>query len=386
MTTLSLQLLDPAPAGEASPARDPRAAQPGRGSKEGHAAFGAALGRALSADDAAGHAAAAFAHGAQAAGPGARARPAAEVSDERTGPAGERRGRRAEPKEAEPKAAGDAPTAAQTAAAAALAGTPAARRAPARAGDAPQGGTPAAAAGAAGVKAPLASVDAAVGRLAARAAAKGPLAAPGTAAPADPVHAAGKGAAQAAPAREKAREREAPRAEQVATPARAELTAPAPALAEPRAASRAAAPAAAAPAPLPAAPAGQDVQGAVLHSAAHLKVDAGGALGAIELHLRVRDGAVLLRVDGDAARAVESHAGELSRSLAGHGLELAPIEVGARDAGASLGGQGGRGFEERREAWQEAADARQGPTAAPPAPAGRGAPPTRSDRGVHVEA
>jgi len=215
-------------------------------------------------------------------------------------------------------------------------------------------------------------------RLASRAAAKGPLAAPS---PAKALPAAALPAADGA--REKAREREAPKAETAAliAAAREPLTPPVPAT-EARPASRVAAPQPTAPLPAPAA--GHDLQGGLLRSAAHLTLDPGTA-GSLELHLRVRDGALHLRVEGEGARAVEARAGELSSALAGEGLKLAPIELGGADAGPRSGGEGGRGFEERRDAWQEAADAHHQP-AATPSPAGRGEAAPQGDRGIHVEA
>ncbi|MFL5273600.1 MAG: hypothetical protein ACJ79E_16195 [Anaeromyxobacteraceae bacterium] len=139
---------------------------------------------------------------------------------------------------------------------------------------------------------------------------------------------------------------------------------------------------AAAPAlPPPPADAG-DVQGAVLRHSAHLRVDAGG-LGALELHLRVRDGALHLRVDGEGARTVEARAGELSRALAGEGLRLASVEAPPQD-GAHTGADGGRGHGERRDAWQEARDARDAPT--PPQPRAATTPTPATARGVHVKA
>ncbi len=209
-------------------------------------------------------------------------------------------------------------------------------------------------------------------RLAARAAAKGPLAAPSSAKPQAPSS-----------VREKAREREATKAE-VAVPtaaAREALTPPA-AATEARPASRAAASQPAAPLPAPGA--GQELQGGVLRSAAHLKLDAGSA-GTLELHLRVRDGALHLRVEGEGARALEARSGELSQALAGEGLKLAPIELGGTDAGLRAGGEGGRGFEERREAWQEAAEAQHHP-GANPARATRSDAGPQAGRGIHVEA
>jgi hypothetical protein len=178
--------------------------------------------------------------------------------------------------------------------------------------------------------------------------------------------------------REKSHEPEGPRA----APAAARLDPPS-ALASPQDASATARPATpSTPSPIPPPPPGQDVQGAVLHHAAHLTVDA-GALGSIELHLRLRDGALHLRVEGEAGRAVEARAGELSRTLAGEGLRLA-IEPPSRE-GSALGnaGDGGRHFEERREAWNEAADARD---RVPAATSATKTTPTVTPGGVHVTA
>ncbi len=178
--------------------------------------------------------------------------------------------------------------------------------------------------------------------------------------------------------REKSREPEGPHA----APAAARLDPPS-AVASPQDASATARPAAPrTPSPIPPPPPGQDVQGAVLRHAAHLTVDA-GALGSVELHLRLRDGALHLRVEGEAGRAVEARASELSRTLAGEGLRLA-IETPSRE-GSALGstGDGGRHFEERREAWNEAADARDRAPAAAPATKTTS---TVTPGGVHVTA
>jgi hypothetical protein len=114
-------------------------------------------------------------------------------------------------------------------------------------------------------------------------------------------------------------------------------------------------------APLPPPPAGQEVGGAVLRNAAHLRVET-GELGALSLHLRVLEGALHLRVDGEAAAVVEARAGELSRALAGEGLRLAPIETPSREGAGvqsgTSGGGGGTQSEGRREAWNEAAETR----------------------------
>jgi hypothetical protein len=135
---------------------------------------------------------------------------------------------------------------------------------------------------------------------------------------------------------------------------------------------------------LPAPPSGQDVQGAVLQNAAHLKVDA-GAQGALELHLRVRDGALHLRVDGPSAHLVESRSSELSSSLAGQGLKLAPIETGSsqEQPGMRSGSDGGRQGEERREAWNDAEEARDRSS---PAPSTSNEPAAAAKSGIHVKA
>ena len=196
--------------------------------------------------------------------------------------------------------------------------------------------------------------------------------------------------------REKAREQEPARAVE-ATPLAARSEAPgAPAAADLRAASRSASAHStphAAP-PLPAPPAGQDVGGAVLRNAAHLRVETGD-MGALSLHLRVREGALHLRVDGGAAGVVEARASELSRALASEGLRLAPIEraspEGAGVQGGATGG-GGQASDERREAWNEAAEGRGAEPgrprqAQPPrAPAASSAPSPTPKGGVHVQA
>jgi hypothetical protein len=103
---------------------------------------------------------------------------------------------------------------------------------------------------------------------------------------------------------------------------------------------------------LPPPPPDADVSGAVLRSAAHLRIDA-GALGALDLHLRIRDGALHLRVGGDAAPAIEARSGELSRALAGDGLRLAPIDVRPGDGAATSYASGGGQREPRRDPWAE---------------------------------
>lgn len=122
---------------------------------------------------------------------------------------------------------------------------------------------------------------------------------------------------------------------------------------------------------------GPEVDGAVLRSAAHLRIETPG-LGEMELHLRIRDSVAHLRVEGEGAGLLEARAAELSRALAGEGLRLGPIEVSphrAPDAGA-----GDPGSREQRGAWRPPEE-RQQPSPPPPP---RSAPVRRS--GVHVKA
>jgi hypothetical protein len=77
----------------------------------------------------------------------------------------------------------------------------------------------------------------------------------------------------------------------------------------------------------------RSADGAVLRNAAHLRVEAPG-LGELELHLRVRDGVAHVRIDGEAAHAVEARAAELSRALASEGLKLGQLD--AKHAAAPL--------------------------------------------------
>jgi flagellar hook-length control protein FliK len=83
-----------------------------------------------------------------------------------------------------------------------------------------------------------------------------------------------------------------------------------------------------------------------------------GALGAVDLHLRVRDGTVHLRVDGEAAHLVETRSAELTRALAGEGLKLGSVEVPRKEDSSTQSGTLDQG-EGRRQGWQEAADARE---------------------------
>jgi flagellar hook-length control protein FliK len=127
-------------------------------------------------------------------------------------------------------------------------------------------------------------------------------------------------------------------------------------VAEPRPSSAPTASPAPLPAPLPPPPSGVDVSGALLRSSAHLKLEA-GALGSVDLHLRIRDGAVHLRVAGEAAHIVETRSAELNRALASEGLKLGSVEV-SKEGSSPQGGTLDQG-EGRRQGWQEAADARE---------------------------
>jgi len=394
MTTSPLLILGAKPAGDGPPAA--LGAHPSS-SHHRQAAFGEALGHALQAGTACGAAHASIGEGAI---PGTVARTQATES-KATAP-GERRARRAERRlESAEKPAETSATPQPTAAAAAATSTGAAtttHHAFSASSNATASDPPARAAAS-----KLAAVATAVGQLAAHAAAKSPMPAPGTDTGSAPhttgasgtgsaggsAHASATAAtgakARSAPARERPPDPDADHSDSAAAPAKLDTPTPA-AAAEPRPVVRAAAAPIATASPIPLPPKGLDVQGAVLQSAAHLKVDT-GTMGAIELHLRIRDGAVHLRVDGDVASTMQSRSGDLSRSLAGEGLKLAPIEVGSHDAGAALGGEGGRGFEERRDAWSEAADARQGgASSTAPGPSGQSESNAASGHGVHVEA
>jgi hypothetical protein len=83
-------------------------------------------------------------------------------------------------------------------------------------------------------------------------------------------------------------------------------------------------------------------------------------MGSVELHLRVRESSLFLKVEGDAAQVLGARAGELSRTLAAEGLRLAPVEVVPQDGVAwqSGGEQGGWQGEARQQAWNEAAEGR----------------------------
>lgn len=126
------------------------------------------------------------------------------------------------------------------------------------------------------------------------------------------------------------------------------------------------------------APAAAD--GAVLQHSAHLRVEAPG-VGELELHLRVRDGIAHLRVDGDAARVIESRVADLSRALASQGLELGTLDVREPEAFAGFD-QGGAAPRQHRDSGRERDEApprapvpdpprRSAAPAAPPASVGR---------------
>jgi hypothetical protein len=91
---------------------------------------------------------------------------------------------------------------------------------------------------------------------------------------------------------------------------------------------------------------GSGVDGAILQSAAHLRIEGtpGGA-GDIELHLRVRGDVTHVRIDGEAGRVAAVHAPELANALATVGLSLGRLEtppVAAPSPSASSSGFGDR--------------------------------------------
>ena len=140
------------------------------------------------------------------------------------------------------------------------------------------------------------------------------------------------------------------------------------------------------------------VDGAVLRSAAHLRISAGqGGAGDIELHLRIRGGVAHLRVEGDGGHLVGSRAPELASALAGAGLTLGKLEAPAAPSAApsshlSFGdgrGQGGG----QPGTFESPGDGQPQPGARgdahPPAPTPSRSPPGRSPSargGIHVEA
>jgi hypothetical protein len=91
---------------------------------------------------------------------------------------------------------------------------------------------------------------------------------------------------------------------------------------------------------------GSGVDGAILQSAAHLRIEGtpGGA-GDIELHLRVRGDVTHVRIDGEAGRVAAVHAPDLANALATVGLSLGRLEtppVAAPSPSASSSGFGDR--------------------------------------------
>ncbi len=234
--------------------------------------------------------------------------------------------------------------------------------------------------GAAAGKALRAALGDGVARASAALTAKSPLALP-----ASKALAAAAAALESDRGREKPKDREKGTGGDGALPSPRELPSPLPSPLEARPSVKVAAaqPVSRPDLPLPSAAAGGEVQGSVLRQAAHLRMDVNG-LGLIELHLRVRGEALHLRVEGEGARAIESRAGELSRTLAGEGLKLA-LEIPAQErSGLHARGDGGRGSDERRQAWNEAAESRRdGPPATPPQR--KHTPKTPLD-GVHVKA
>lgn len=115
--------------------------------------------------------------------------------------------------------------------------------------------------------------------------------------------------------------------------------------------------------------------GAVLRNAAHLRVAAPG-VGELELHLRIRDGVAHVRVDGDAARVVESHAAELSRALAGEGLKLGQLDAKAPTVASSSAGSahGDAASHHHRERGHERGETPPGTPPRPPRALGAASP------------
>jgi hypothetical protein len=73
---------------------------------------------------------------------------------------------------------------------------------------------------------------------------------------------------------------------------------------------------------------GSGVDGAILQSAAHLRIEgAPGGAGDVELHLRVRGDVTHVRIDGEVGRVAAVHAPELANALASVGLSLGRLET-----------------------------------------------------------
>lgn len=142
---------------------------------------------------------------------------------------------------------------------------------------------------------------------------------------------------------------------------------------------------------------GTGVTGAILQSAAHLRIEGlPGGIGDIELHLRVRGDVTHVRIDGEAGRIAAVNAPELATALASAGLTLGRLEtppVAAPSSSAPSGGfgepagPGGSHFQPPSQGQPE--PHRPGEPPAPPQPrttrdpSGRNT--TRGGR-VHVEA
>ena len=147
---------------------------------------------------------------------------------------------------------------------------------------------------------------------------------------------------------------------------------------------------------------GNGVDGAILRSAAHLRIEGvPGGLGELELHLRIRGDVTILRVEGAGAQAVGMRETELAASLAAAGLSLGRLDLppvptasgaqmsggGSHHAGA---GAGSGGSQTQSNGQPEPQDRGAAPPA-PPAPDPRnestrgGRNPPRGTR-VHVEA
>ncbi len=73
---------------------------------------------------------------------------------------------------------------------------------------------------------------------------------------------------------------------------------------------------------------GAGVTGAILQSAAHLRIEGvPGGIGDIELHLRVRGDVTHVRIDGEAGRIASLNAPELATALASAGLSLGRLDT-----------------------------------------------------------
>jgi hypothetical protein len=142
---------------------------------------------------------------------------------------------------------------------------------------------------------------------------------------------------------------------------------------------------------------GSGVDGAILRSAAHLRIEGvPGGLGEVELHLRIRGDVTLLRVEGAGAQVVGMREPELAASLAAAGLSLGRLDVppvptasGAQTSGggshhAGAGSGGSQTPSNGQPEPQDRGTARPAPDPRNESPRGGGNPP-RGTR-VHVEA